>query len=342
MDIDLFSDMVKGLILDNDEVTLPGLGTFVSEVMPSTFSDKGYTINPPYRKLSFRQRGSGNEEMLADFYAEINGTDLETSKRILGEFIAGLRTTLQAKKVVIFPGLGRLRATKENTFFFIADEDLDIYPYGVGLEPVSLKTHEETPDEVAQSVAALRELVADPAPVRDPIVPVTSTGSVTEEDGSLTGETGSENMKDVPVADAIEETVPVASTALATDTTASVTETEGSATEAAIVVTKAGGSGVEEKNTVPDKTVVETEETEGTEGTSTATGKSDTGGEKAGNEETSHKAKKSVWRVAFIVAASLLALALVALGIFILLVHVAPDFIDSILYTPEELRIINH
>ena len=342
MDIDLFSDMVKGLILDNDEVTLPGLGTFVSEVMPSTFSDKGYTINPPYRKLSFRQRGSGNEEMLADFYAEINGTDLETSKRILGEFIAGLRTTLQAKKVVIFPGLGRLRATKENTFFFIADEDLDIYPYGVGLEPVSLKTHEETPDEVAQSVAALRELVADPAHVRDPIVPVTLTGSVTEEEGSLTGETGSENMKDVPVADAIEETVPVASTALATDTTASVTETEGSVTEATSVVTEAGGSGVEEKNTVPDKTVVETEKTEKTEETSAATGKSDTGGEKAGNEETSHKTKKSAWRVALIVSASLLALALVALGIFILLVHVAPDFIDSILYTPEELRIINH
>lgn len=335
MDIDLFSDMVKGLILDNDEVTLPGLGTFVSEVMPSTFSDKGYTINPPYRKLSFRQRGSGNEEMLADFYAEINGTDLETSKRILGEFIAGLRTTLQAKKVVIFPGLGRLRATKENTFFFIADEDLDIYPYGVGLEPVSLKTHEETPDEVAQSVAALRELVADPAPVRDPIVPVTSTGSVTEEEGSLTGETGSENMKDVPVADAIEETVPVASTALATDTT-------GSVTEATSVVTEAGGSGVEEKNTVPDKTVVETEKTEETEDTSTATGKSDTGDEKNGNEETSPKAKKSVWRVAFIVAASLIGLALVALGIFILLAHFAPDFIDSILYTPEELRIINH
>ena len=335
MDIDLFSDMVKGLILDNDEVTLPGLGTFVSEVMPSTFSDKGYTINPPYRKLSFRQRGSGNEEMLADFYAEINGTDLETSKRILGEFIAGLRTTLQAKKVVIFPGLGRLRATKENTFFFIADEDLDIYPYGVGLEPVSLKTHEETPDEVAQSVAALRELVADPAPVREPIVPVTSTGSVTEEEGSLTGETGSENMKDVPVADAIEETVPVASTALATDTT-------GSVTEATSVVTEAGGSGGEENNTVPDKTVVETEKTEETEGTSTATGKSDTGDEKTGNEETSHKANKSAWRVALIVVASLLALALVALGIFILLVHVAPDFIDSILYTPEELRIINH
>lgn len=334
MDIDLFSDMVKGLILDNDEVTLPGLGTFVSEVMPSTFSDKGYTINPPYRKLSFRQRGSGNEEMLADFYAEINGTDLETSKRILGEFIAGLRTTLQAKKVVIFPGLGRLRATKENTFFFIADEDLDIYPYGVGLEPVSLKTHEETPDEVAQSVAALRELVADPAPVRDPIVPVTSTGSVTEEEGSLTGETGSENVKDVPVADAIEEAVPVTSTG-------SVTGVEGSVAEEAGTVTDKASTGTGETDTTTDKTATETEETD------TLTDKSDIGAEKEKvekekEEETSHKTKKSAWRVALIVSASLIGLALVAFGIFILLAHVAPDFIDSILYTPEELRIINH
>lgn len=297
MDIDLFSDMVKGLILDNDEVTLPGLGTFVSEVMPSTFSDKGYTINPPYRKLSFRQRGSGNEEMLADFYAEINGTDLETSKRILGEFIAGLRTTLQAKKVVIFPGLGRLRATKENTFFFIADEDLDIYPYGVGLEPVSLKTHEETPDEVAQSVAALRELVADPAPVRDPIVPVTSTGSVTGVEGSVAEEAGT--------------------------------------------VTDKASTGTGETDTTTDKTATETEETD------TLTDKSDIGAEKEKvekekEEETSHKTKKSAWRVALIVSASLIGLALVAFGIFILLAHVAPDFIDSILYTPEELRIINH
>ena len=89
---------------------------------------------------------------------------------------------------MIFPGLGRLRATKENTFFFIADEDLDIYPYGVGLEPVSLKTHEETPDEVAQSVAALRELVADPVPIREPIAPVALTGSVTLRPMNLTPE----------------------------------------------------------------------------------------------------------------------------------------------------------
>ena len=149
MDIDLFSDIVKNLITQNDEVALPGLGTFVSELMPSTFSDKGYTINPPYRRLSFRQRWNEEDTLLIDFYSKANGTDSVASRKILEGFIDGLRETLKTKKAVQLPGLGRLRATKENTFFFIADEDLDIYPYGFGLEPVSLKTHEETPEEVS-------------------------------------------------------------------------------------------------------------------------------------------------------------------------------------------------
>ncbi len=165
MDIDLFSDIVKNLILDNDQVTLPGLGTFVSEVMPSTFSDKGYTINPPYRRLSFRQRWEESDTLLVDFYSESNGIDSGDAERIISGFISGLRETLQSKKLVLLPGLGRLRATKENIFFFIADEDLDIHPEGFGLRPVSLKTHEETADEVSEAVRELKEIVTeDPSP----------------------------------------------------------------------------------------------------------------------------------------------------------------------------------
>ena len=33
MDIDLLSKMVKELILDNDRVVLPGLGSFVAEIV---------------------------------------------------------------------------------------------------------------------------------------------------------------------------------------------------------------------------------------------------------------------------------------------------------------------
>ncbi len=167
MDIDLLSEMIKELLLDNDEVTLPGLGMFVTGIVPATFSDKGYTILPPYRKLSFRQR-TGTDGALVRFYAESNGTEPEMAEQILLDFAESIKRALKTRKSVTFPGLGRLRATKENAWFFIPDEDLDIYPYGIGLEPVSLKTHEETPEELSAAVAGLRSLVETPEPEPEP------------------------------------------------------------------------------------------------------------------------------------------------------------------------------
>ena len=161
MDIDLLAKMVKEAILDHDTVTLPGVGCFVAELVPSTFSDKGYTINPPYRRLYFSPK-QGADTYLVDLYARDNEeVDADMAARILTEFLAEMKEVLKVKKTVVFPGLGRLRATRENHFFFVADEDLDIYPEGLGLAPLSLKTHVETPEEVATAVAGLAELIEE-------------------------------------------------------------------------------------------------------------------------------------------------------------------------------------
>ena len=136
MDIDLLSKMVKELILDNDRVVLPGLGVFVAEIVPSTFSDKGYTINPPYRRLYFRSKPDEGDD-LARLYASTNGVDFSVADKVIREFVSDLKSVLLIRKTVVFPGLGRLRATKENAVFFVADEDLDIYPEGMGLEPMT-------------------------------------------------------------------------------------------------------------------------------------------------------------------------------------------------------------
>ena len=169
MDIDLLAKMVKEAILDHDVVTLPGVGCFVAELVPSSFSDKGYTINPPYRRLYFSPK-QGTDTYLADLYARDNqGVDATMANRILTEFLTEMKEILKVKKTVVFPGLGRLRATRENHFFFVADEDLDIYPEGLGLVPLSLKTHVETPEEVATAVAGLAELIVEPEPEPEPV-----------------------------------------------------------------------------------------------------------------------------------------------------------------------------
>ena len=168
MDIDLLSKMVKELILDNDRVVLPGLGCFVAEMVPSTFSDKGYTINPPYRRLYFRSRPDQGDA-LTRLYAEGNGVEMEIADKIITDFVAELKGVLFSKKTVIFPGLGRLRATKENAVFFVADEDLDIYPAGFGLEPVSLKTHQESAAELSAAVVGLKHILEEPEPQPEPV-----------------------------------------------------------------------------------------------------------------------------------------------------------------------------
>ena len=132
--------------MDHDQVGLPGVGTFVAEMVPASFSDKGYTINPPYRRLSFYPSRL-EDTLLIDFYAASNQLDLETARTYITQYLAELKSVLQERKSIILPGLGRLRATRENALFFVADEGLDIYPAGVGLRPVSLKSHvlEEEP-----------------------------------------------------------------------------------------------------------------------------------------------------------------------------------------------------
>ena len=193
MDIDLLSKMVKELILDNDKVCLPGMGSFVAEVVPSVFSDRGYTINPPYRRLSFRTNVR-EDNLLVDFYAEANGIESGVAARILKDFISELKSILEVKKNIVFPGLGRMRATKENNFFFVADEDLEIFPEGFGLEPVSLKTHVATREDFASAAGELKSLMND-----TPDSSVSSDSSVPSDCSALSD--GSESSDIPPASD---------------------------------------------------------------------------------------------------------------------------------------------
>ena len=284
MDVDLLSKMIKELILDKDRVVLPGLGCFVAEMVPSTFSDKGYTINPPYRKLSFRSKPDMGDELI-DFYVEANNLDRDVACRILGDFIRELRQVIFTKKVVVLPGLGRLRATKENHLFFIPEEGLDIYPAGIGLEPISLKTHVETPQEVASAVAGLKSIMEE--------VVVESV-----EDDCADDESAEEKviMEDV-VETAADEVI--AETEVETAEEKVDAEEEQKEKVAPVVAEK------------PKKPVVE-------------------------------KPRKSAGKKLLITFIVLVVLAVVALGAFVAVARMMPGVFDSILYTPEELEILNY
>lgn len=305
MDIDLLSKMIKELILENDRVVLPGLGCFVAEMVPATFSDKGYTINPPYRRLSFRARPDMGDELI-DFYVEANGLDREVACRILGEFIRELRQIIFSKKVVVLPGLGRLRATKENNLFFIPDEDLDIYPAGLGLEPISLKSHVETPQEVSAAISGLKSIMAEVAE------------GVKADDAAAEEEVAEEVAEKVA-----EETVEEVVDEVAEEEV--LAEDEAEVVEAEVVEVE-----VAEEETAEEDKVSEEDTEEEIE-------------EKVEDTEVPvEKPKRSAGRKVLIALGVLLAVAAVLLGAYVGLSRLNPEIFDSILYSAEELEILNY
>lgn len=311
MDIDLLAKMVKDLILENDEVTLPGVGTFVAEMIPATFSDKGFTINPPYRKLSFRQR-EGSSDLLVDLYARSNSMDKDKAAKLLGDFLKEMKEVLKARKFIIFPELGKLRATKENLFFFVPDEDLNIYPEGYGLESVSLKSHEEIGEitDLGATVEAVAELSSHQAPPAEPAAESAGPAGPAAEPAELAATSAETAPEPEPVEPAPAKT--------------EIRPEPASVPEPELVKIASAPAPVETAPAhAPEPASAEVApESPAPAGEASA---------------ARHRMKLPAWLkvlITVIVAAAVLLAALAILG------RVAPQFVDKFLYTQEELDIL--
>ena len=397
------SRILKELVTVHDMVGLPGIGTFVTEVVPAAFSDKGYTINPPYRRLSFVQ-GRVEDKLLIDFYSESNEVDVEVAEAYITQFLHEMKQVLKERKIILLPGLGRLRATKENNFFFVPEEDLDIYPDGFALKPVSLKNIQREMEPVhipvsfAEAVQSLmekkkaepqpeaeqereslpqaetqpepqleqHELEADPEQVpeaqaepepklRRELVPldpeqvpysgadipldpreINEAQFEPESEPEREPEPEAQPQPDQPEAE--RESEPQLeqqeSEREAEQEPESEPEQEAQPqpeqeSEPQLEQQEYEREAEQEPEPQPEQPQSERELEQEPEPQPES---------EPEQEAQPRQRQRRRWWVVLLVVVALLA---VALGVFVILAHAAPDFIDSILYTPEELRIIN-
>jgi hypothetical protein len=365
MDIDLLSKMVKEIILDHDEVTLPGVGTFVAELVPASFTDKGYIINPPYRRLYFVQSKDGQDEAIANLYASSNGVSFQDAEAIVNKFLSEMKSILEEKKFIIFPGLGRLRATKENNFFFVADEDLDIFPSGFGLEPVSLRTHEESREEVSAAIRGISDIIeAKAASPRDVAGDDSDAEQAREAPAEVVSEAPAEKVSEAPAEEASEAPAEAVSEAPAEEVSEAPAEkvseapaeadTEPVAETAAEQAQEAPAEQVAVAPVAPSESApvakVSNEatapgaDTSSVINTTPAADSTHTVSEISVSQEDTESEPKpaknmtGIWKALIWIAAILLFLLLT----WILLGHLAPDFIDRFLFNEDELEIINN
>ena len=364
--------MISELITDHNRVGLPGLGTFVAEVVPATFSDKGYTINPPYRRLSFHPSRS-EDTLLIDFYAASNGISKEAAGLYLKQFLGEMKSVLKERKTIMLPGLGRLRATVENNFFFVPDPDLDIYPDGFALKPLSLKTismadeveiplfppmEEEMEVKGAAEVegegageAAAREISENKEETGGPVSPESIQPESTQPEQQQSEPTPHQASQ--PESEQLQpetEPAPQPEQQPEPGEQEPQLESEQSHPETGLAPQpeQQPEPGEQEPQPQPEQPQPQSEISQ-TQPQPQAEQPQPQPKQETRQPEPQpqsrpetgpvHAPRRFRWWIPLLV---LLAVAAVALLAFLTVAQVAPDFIDSILYTPEELRIINY
>ena len=175
MDTSRLASHCIDLLRSHNRVSLGNMGSFMAEDTPATLTHDSHVLNPPGRRICFRENETWNDGLLEDAYG---------SKEELEDLISDVSRKLAREKSVTLDGFGKLRRTREGDIFFVMDKNVSVNPNGFGLVPLSLSPL-PSPSKVKCELALPTEPVAEEDPAGQIASPVgrnaTATGSETKK-----------------------------------------------------------------------------------------------------------------------------------------------------------------
>lgn len=143
MNVDLLAQFIETALRQKGVVMVPYVGTFAIATEPARIASNGYVILPPSVKVDFQETFSGGTDIsLAELLSQEKDLQLNTAIARVDSFCKEFKKVLIENKCVILPGLGKVRATKENDLFFVPENDLEIGGEFFCLEAIHLKVSE--------------------------------------------------------------------------------------------------------------------------------------------------------------------------------------------------------
>jgi hypothetical protein len=127
--------LLKDLIMEYDRVSLPCLGSFLSEYSSAKISNG--KIYPPSKSIVFRQNEIWNDEKLENRIAQVNSVSIGVAKEELAFWIDNLCVLLATGENISLQGLGHLYVSKQEKLMFEQDSD-NLLTESFGLEPAEI------------------------------------------------------------------------------------------------------------------------------------------------------------------------------------------------------------
>jgi len=158
MDIGFY---IADLLLDQDEVSLPGLGTFTKERIHGSYDQLSNSFRPPAYQISFTNKLS-DFSSLSNYISFKKNLSSSSAEYFVKKFTSGIFDVLQTSGIVEVKPLGIIRQTDEN-LTFEASAAFSIAGKFYGLKPVSELKSALAPviDDVVIPPAALGGSIED-------------------------------------------------------------------------------------------------------------------------------------------------------------------------------------
>lgn len=164
MQLDISASIAE-LLYEHQSVSLPGLGSFVSNYKQATVDQVEGKIHPPSKQLNFNRNLLMDDGLLVQHLRKKYNVSYPTAMLAVEEFVQDAKTAIEKREIFTIPGVGRLYKDYEHNFQFLPD-DVNFNTDSYGLPTVSfypvLRNQRETP--VKETTGTPAQAKKQPAP----------------------------------------------------------------------------------------------------------------------------------------------------------------------------------
>lgn len=130
---------IKHLLRDNNKVTVPGLGTFVTKLNRASFSEDSKSISPPECGVTFEEFSSFyNDVLLCDSIAKHLSISEDEAQKKISDFADEIKSQVEVFDKSTIKGLGTLRKTPNGDVILEQEEGIYLLGESYGLPKVNI------------------------------------------------------------------------------------------------------------------------------------------------------------------------------------------------------------
>jgi len=120
-------------------VTVPGFGSFITEIKPARLSDDGLSFNPPQKSISFNFHLKHNDGLLANHIAGVIATTFDVAMESIDHEVTQWKYNLQKGEKISLKNIGRLYLNVEHNLVFESVDNLNYLKEAFGLSALHSK-----------------------------------------------------------------------------------------------------------------------------------------------------------------------------------------------------------